>query len=160
MFRGLFFLCSLFLYVLSSSCCVSILFFSAQVFFLRFPLYCLMLLAIILAESSCWLQTCNRDTVCRLVFTLPIPTVGSWWSQWASCDREVTIIHVTCGRSQNKWEIVTMVHTASENFLFFCYHFVFVVLSFIYRFASIVLEVFLWLEKKFKPCSGFLRLWL
>jgi len=80
---------------------------------------------------------------------LPRSVVASWWSQGGSCDREVTIIHVTCGWSQNKWQIVTMVHTASEYFFcFFCAYFVFVVLSFIYRFVSLVLEVFLWLKKK------------
>ncbi len=47
-------------------------------------------------------------------------------------------------------------------FLSFCSYFVFVVLSFIYRFVSLLLEVFPWLKKKFKPCSGFLRrdLWM
>jgi hypothetical protein len=47
-----------------------------------------------MAESVLF-QICSRNSVCRLVFSLAFTTVGSWWSQWESCDREVTIIHAT-----------------------------------------------------------------
>jgi hypothetical protein len=39
-----------------------------------------------MAEFSCWFQTCNRNTVCRLVFTLActhirelMKSVGKLW---------------------------------------------------------------------------------
>jgi len=64
------FLCSQFLYVLSSSCWVSVLFFWLKSFLFAFLLVLFDAIAIIMAESSCWFQTCNRNTVCRLVFTL------------------------------------------------------------------------------------------
>jgi hypothetical protein len=40
-----------------------------------------------MAESSCCFRNCSRNSVCRLIFvsSLPLPTIGSWWSQWGSC---------------------------------------------------------------------------
>jgi len=73
-----------------------------------------LLLASIMAESSCCFQTCNRNSVCRFVGTLAFTcTVGGWWSQWGNC-------HHTwyCWWSHNKWKSVTFVHAAYVHFCF------------------------------------------
>jgi hypothetical protein len=40
-------------------------------------LWCCLFLASSMAESSRCFQICRRNSVCRLVFTLALPTVGS-----------------------------------------------------------------------------------
>jgi hypothetical protein len=81
-----------------------------------FSLCCCLLLATVMAES-CYFWTCNRNSVCRLVFTLVYTHCRELINQWGSCDREVTIIHVTV---DGHWtsDILTVVHPASEYFLF------------------------------------------
>jgi hypothetical protein len=63
--------------------------------------------------------------VCACVFEVSTQwlTIRSWWSQWESCDREVTSIHATvhtcyCWWSLNRCETGTVVHTAFLLFLF------------------------------------------
>jgi len=64
--------------------------------FCAFSLCCCLLLPSSMAESSLCFLICNRNSVHQLVFTpQPLPTLGSWWSQWRSCDIEITIIHVS-----------------------------------------------------------------
>ncbi len=62
-------LCCPFLCVLSILLCFSVI------------SLCCLLLASSMAESVLF-QICNRNSVCRLVFSLAFTTVGSWWSQW------------------------------------------------------------------------------
>jgi hypothetical protein len=75
-----------------------------------------------------------------------VAIVSSWSSQWGSYGREVHSHTCYCSCSLNNWETLTVVHTVSEY-----------VLSFLPSFVSTFLEVFLWLEAKFSPCSGFLN---
>jgi hypothetical protein len=50
-----------------------------------------LLLANTMAKSSCCFWICSTNSVLMLKFTLPLPTVRSWWSQWKSYDKEVMI---------------------------------------------------------------------
>ncbi len=51
--------------------------FSLLSFSVFFSLWCCLFLASSMAESSRCFQICRRNSVCRLVFTLALPTVGS-----------------------------------------------------------------------------------
>jgi hypothetical protein len=74
----------------------AVLFSVFSLFCCVFSLCCYLSLASSMAVA--WLslfRICSRNSVCRLDLHWPLPTVASWWSQWGSCDREFTIIHVT-----------------------------------------------------------------
>jgi WD40 repeat protein len=113
-----------------------VLFFLPLRFFLFYPLCCL-LLATVMAES-CYFWTCNRNSVCRLVFTLVYTHCRELINQWGSCDREVTIIHVTV---DGHWtsDILSLLFIQVSIFYFLT-----LVLSFLPSFVSPFLEVFLW----------------
>ncbi len=91
-----------------ASCKPTCSMFSPAVLFSVFSLFCCVFLCCVfslccylsLASSMAvaWLslfRICSRNSVCRLGLHWPLPIVASWWSQWGSCDREFTIIHVT-----------------------------------------------------------------
>jgi hypothetical protein len=58
-----------------------------------------MVLVSAMAESFCCFWTSDRNLIWRLVAELAYShcteLIQSWWSQWVSCYREVTIVHVT-----------------------------------------------------------------
>ncbi len=115
-----------------------VFFFLPLRFFMCFSLCCCLLLATVMAES-CYFWTCNRNSVCRLVFTLVYTHCRELINQWGSCDREVTIIQVTV---DGQWtsDILSLLFILQVSI--FC--FLTPVLSFLPSFVSPFLEVFLW----------------
>ncbi len=98
--------------VLSSLCAVSLVFIFGSLFVCHSFLWC-RVLASLIAESSCCFQTCNRNSVCRLVGTVAYTLCRELMkSMGKSCDRKVDHTCYTSW-SWNSRETVTAVHTAS-----------------------------------------------
>ncbi len=80
----------------SSLLSFSVCFVDPVVLFLFFVIsLCCLLLSSSMAESSLCFLNCSRNLVHKLAFSLAFTHCREWWSQWESCDREVTIIHAT-----------------------------------------------------------------
>jgi hypothetical protein len=122
-------------------------------------LFCCLLVASIMSESSCCFQTCTRNSVCRLVVILAYScTVWSWWSQLQSC------YHTwSCWWSHNKWKSVTFVYSAYVQLLWgyflSCSSLSILCYSCCYFCKPLSGSLSLTWKEKFYSCSSWLWVW-